>query len=115
MAGTWLTMMRGTVFCTSTGDRVRPFMVGATLSRSSAMLRTLAPNCFCSAARYLAPFSGSDGKVALVIWRSSKTTVRSDLLTRVRAVAKMVPKDSVAASVGLIASAVRKSILSSIH
>ena len=52
--------------------------------------------------------SGRVGKSILEILRFSKVTVRSTLSTWVRVVAKITPKVSAFAWVGLIASAARK-------
>ena len=77
--------------------------------RSSDMVRIEAANWVCSSAAYAAPRLGSVGKSVLVILRFSNVTVRSTLSTWVRVVAKITPKVSAFAPLGLIASAARKS------
>ena len=56
------------------------------------------------------PRSGSVGKSLLVIWMPSKLTMRETRSTRVRAVAVTTPNVSPLAPVGLIATALLKSI-----
>ena len=109
IAGDWLTITRGGVFCTSTVGGFTPTSASEDSSRSSAIVRRSLANRFCRSGRYACPREGSVGKSSLVIFRSSKTTMRATLSTCVRAVTNATPKVSAVAPVGLIASATRKS------
>src|ERR1700728_3469720 len=101
-------MTDGGLLSTATVGGLMPASASEESRRSSEMVRIEAVNCVCSSATYAAPLLGRVGKAILEILRFLNVTVRSTLATRVRAVAKITPKVSAFAPVGLIARAARK-------
>jgi len=94
-AGVSLIRIRGGSFLTaiSVGSTL-PLAASDASRRSSAMVRWEAAKWVWSARPYAAPRSGSVGKSAFVMVRSSSATMRETRSTRVRAVAQTTPKVS---------------------